>query len=144
MKQRGRKSANKRAMIDANRRLSGDDLAQTASDLPQPPSYLAPTTRAWWIDIVHEFEISPHQGRTLECAAQSWDRYQEARQLLAKEGLTFVDSKGMIRAHPLCAVERDNRISYLRALRELGLDKAEPPDHNKNSTVGLSWRDLDR
>jgi phage terminase small subunit len=135
MKQRGRKSAAKLASIT-------DDLVQTTSDPPRPPADLSRETRAWWTDIVCNHELAPHQYRTLQAAAESWDRYQQARRLLAKQGLTYVDAKDMIRARPECAIERDSRVAFIRAMRELGLEKSEPPDHNKNCTIGFSWRDL--
>ena len=52
---------------------------------------------------------------------------EQRRQLLAKNGLTFVDGKDMIRARPQCAIERDSRTAFLRAVRELGLHEIKPP-----------------
>jgi hypothetical protein len=62
----------------------------------------------------------------IQAAAESWDRNQQAREALTKHGLTYEDSKGMIRARPEVAIEHDARTSYLCALRELDL-QVEPP-----------------
>jgi phage terminase small subunit len=72
---------------------------------------------------VKEFDLAPHQLRTLQVVAEAWDRKEEARKVLAREGLSYVDAKGMHRARPEVAVERDSRAAYLRAMRELALDR---------------------
>jgi hypothetical protein len=61
--------------------------------------------------------------RLLQLAAEAWDRCQQARAAIAKEGMT-VPSGG--RAHPAIAIERDSRLAFARLIRELDLD-AEPP-----------------
>lgn len=63
---------------------------------------------------------------------------EAARAALATHGLTFTDAKGMIRARPECAIERDSRVAYLRAMRELNLDVDPPKDLNRNSMIGIS------
>jgi phage terminase small subunit len=93
---------------------------------PEPPEHLQAATKAWWLAVIDDFEIEPHQVRTLQAAAESWDRYQQARSALTEYGLTFQDDKGTIRSRPEIAIERDSRTSYLRAMRELNLE-ADPP-----------------
>jgi P27 family predicted phage terminase small subunit len=148
MKQRGRKSAAKLAVIVANvpasdhdRRRSSNNRALSSRDLP--PSHLSDATKQWWAAIVSEHQLGEHELRVLTIACEAFDRREQAREALNKHGLSYTDDKGMVRARPEVAIERDSAIRFLRAMRELNLN-AEPPDHNKNSTVGLSWRDLDR
>jgi hypothetical protein len=71
---------------------------------------------------VKEFDLAAHQLRTLQVAAEAWDRKEEAREVLAREGLSYTDGKGMIRSRPEVQIERDSRAAYLRAMRELQLD----------------------
>ena len=85
-------------------------------------------------------DLPPHQCRTLQCAAEAWDRKEQARLALAKEGLSYVDPKGMVRARPEVAIERDSRIAYLRAMRELNL-AIEPPSWNRGG-IGITWEQL--
>lgn len=59
----------------------------------------------------------------MQLAGEAWDRCQQARQAIARDGLT-VASGG--RAHPAIAIERDSRLAFARLIRELALD-AEPP-----------------
>lgn len=113
-------------MIGPKRSVSARKRSSSEADQTPPPDHLSEATKAWWRGIIERHNLEPHQLRTLQAAAESWDRYQQAREALAETGLSYVDSKDMIRARPEVAIERDARTSYLRALRELKLD-AEPP-----------------
>ena len=123
-------------MIRTIRSASAYDRPKPSRDPSPPPEHLQPSTKAWWNALVADYEFEPYDLQTLQAAAESWDRYQQARQALAEHGLTYVDSKGMIRARPECAIERDSRISYLRALRELHI---EPPDRPRGLMPRPPW-----
>jgi P27 family predicted phage terminase small subunit len=143
MKHRGRKSTAELTAITALHPSSDDNFRQIVGDPPQPPSHLSEQTKQWWIDIIRDHELKFHQLRTLQAACEAWDRYQQARQYLNEHGLSYEDNKGMRRSYPEVATERDNRIAYIRAMRELGLETSEPPDRNRHSSIGISWRDLE-
>ena len=49
-----------------------------------------------------------------------------ARKVLDAEGVTYTDRFGAPRARPEVGIERDSRLAFLRALRELGLDLEAP------------------
>jgi len=93
---------------------------------PRPPAHLQPATRKWWRSVQNEYVLQPHHRRLLSLAGEAWDRGQEAREILDREGLTYVDRFGSPRARPEVAVERDSRLSFARLLRELALD-VDPP-----------------
>ena len=60
--------------------------------------------------------------RLLQLAAEAWDRCQEARALIAREGLTTRTRDGGMKLHPAVRVEQAAQIAYARLLRELDLD----------------------
>lgn len=93
---------------------------------PKPPEHLRDDTRRWWSGVVESFELEEHHLRLLTLAAESWDRCSEAREVLAREGLTYTDRFGQPHARPEVAIERDSKISFARLVRELSLD-VEPP-----------------
>jgi phage terminase small subunit len=139
MKQRGRKSAAHVATITSLRRVpAADRFKADSGPPPPPPEHLRPATKAWWLAVLDDFELARHEYRTLQVAAEAWDRKEQAREAVIAHGLTFTDDKGMIRARPEVQIERDARIAYLRALRELNLD-TEPPE-----PVGLTGWPLQR
>jgi phage terminase small subunit len=90
------------------------------------PGHLRPTTRRWWLDVSRSYELEPHHVRLLTLAADSWDRCQQAREAIAREGITYTTRLGEPKLRPEVAVERDSRIAFSRLLRELALD-VEPP-----------------
>ncbi len=92
------------------------------------PAHLAAPTRAWWRAVVADYALVEHHLRLLRLAAESWDRAQEARETIARDGAYFVDPRGVPRVHPAVAVERDARIGFARLLRELDLDAESAPD----------------
>lgn len=94
---------------------------------PQAPGYLRSSTRRWWEDVVQTWQLESHHIMTLTVACECWDRAQQARQIIAKEGITIATRDGA-KAHPAVAVERDSRLAFLRALRELDLDVSTPAE----------------
>ncbi len=92
------------------------------------PKYLAPATRKWWLEVVRTYELESHHLRLLTAACQAWDRAEQAREILAAQGVTFVDRWGQPKTRPEVAIERDSRIGFARLLRELALDVDAPPE----------------
>jgi phage terminase small subunit len=71
--------------------------------------------------------LEDHHVRLLTLAAESWDRCQQARRLLKKDGLTTATKDGGLRAHPAVRIEVESRLAFARLLRELDLDLEAPP-----------------
>lgn len=97
------------------------------NDNPLAPAHLSKEARAWWREVVTAYELAPHHVKLLRCAAESWDRMQEARAALAKHGTTYVDRWKQPRTRPEVQIERDSRTLFMRACRELNLDRATEP-----------------
>lgn len=94
--------------------------------LPRPPGHLSPESRRWWKTIVELFELEAHHLRVLTAAAEAFDRKEEARRLIAAEGLVVRDRFGTLKPHPAAAIERDSRLAFGRLVRELDLDVGPP------------------
>lgn len=94
--------------------------------LSEAPSHLSKSAREWFDSVMNRFVLEPHHGRLLTLAAEAWDRCQQARAIIAKDGPCILDRFKIPRAHPMCAVERDSRIGFARLLRELNLDLNPP------------------
>ena len=91
------------------------------ADLPIVPKHLGPESKEFFSRIVGTFELETHHLKLLRLACEAYDRTQEARKILAKEGLTAQDARGGIKCHPAIAIERDSRLAFARLLREIGL-----------------------
>ena len=63
----------------------------------------------------------PHALEVLRLALEALDRADEAREMVAAEGITFENRFGEIRQHPAVAIERDSRLAVARLFRELSL-----------------------
>lgn len=92
---------------------------------PKPPRGLSADARRLWRSTVAAFELEPHHLAILEQACRALDRIGEARDAVARDGMTLEGRFGA-KAHPMLAVERDSRIAMMRGLRELGLDLETP------------------
>ncbi|MBM7045223.1 P27 family phage terminase small subunit [Rhizobium lusitanum] len=96
--------------------------------LPKPPKHLRASTAKWFRSVVEAFDLEAHDVRLLTLAAESWDRGQQAREIVDRDGMTFEDRFGQPKARPEIGIERDSRISFARLLRELGLGIGAPDD----------------
>jgi P27 family predicted phage terminase small subunit len=89
----------------------------------EPPAHLSTEAATWWAQVLRDYSLEPHHRHLLQAACEAWDRMGQARQALADHGgLTFTDERGVIRAHPAVAMERDARVAFARLVRELDLD----------------------
>lgn len=91
-----------------------------------PPKHLRAATKRWWRDVLDEYDLEASDLRLLTLAGEAWDRGQQAREIVDREGMTFTDRFGQPKARPEIGIERDSRIGFARLLRELALDIGEP------------------
>ena len=96
-----------------------------------PPRHLAAPTRAWWRALVGRWELEEHHIRLLTLAAEAWDRGQQARRVVSKDGLTTDTRDGGVKLHPAVRVEQDARIAFARLIRELDLDVNPPKEASR-------------
>ena len=99
--------------------------------MKRAPQHLQPATRRWWSSVVRDWKLEPHHIRILTAACESWDRAQEARAVLAAEGIVVQDRYGSPKAHPACGIERDSKTLFARLVRELRLDDLDPPEDER-------------
>jgi P27 family predicted phage terminase small subunit len=90
------------------------------------PAHLREPTRVWWRQVLKDYALESHHLRLLQAAGECWDRLQQARETLDRDGLVIEGREGGMRPHPCVAIERDARTGFARLLRELDLD-VDPP-----------------
>jgi hypothetical protein len=95
------------------------------------PKHLRPLTQEWVASVIEDYTLELHHVRLLIKCAESWDRSEEAREAIAKHGLTYDGRFGEPRARPEVAIERDSRLAFCRLLRELDIDVSEPGVSNR-------------
>jgi phage terminase small subunit len=91
------------------------------------PAHLSPAMAAWWRSLCRRYKFQPQHLRVLEAACDSWDRTVAARAEVLRDGLTVPNRFGELRPHPSLATERDNRIAFVRCVRELALADDDLP-----------------
>lgn len=106
---------------------------------PKAPEHLQPDTRKWWLSVHSDYALEPHHTRLLTLAAESWDRCQQARAAVDRDGITVGTADGGLKAHPAIAIERDARLAFARLVRELDLD-VDPPSSSRRPPALASNR----
>jgi phage terminase small subunit len=79
-------------------------IARTRLEAPQPPKHLRAATKTWFSDVCQQYELEPHHIRLLTLACNAWDRCEQAREILAKDSMTYLDRWGAPRARPEVAI----------------------------------------
>lgn len=93
-----------------------------------PPSHLKTGARSMWKKLLTDYLIEDAGGLALlQAACESFQRAQEARRLIDKEGAVIKDRFGQRKAHPAVSIERDNRAQMISALRALKLAPEDMP-----------------
>jgi Phage terminase, small subunit len=78
--------------------------------------------------VVTSWELEQHHIRLLTLAAEAWDRGQQAREQIERDGLTTPTRDNGLKLHPAARVEGDARLAFCRCLRELDLDIDAPAE----------------
>lgn len=96
------------------------------AETPKPPAHLRAATRKWFKTVLADYDLDGHHVRLLTLAAEAWDQAQTAREVLDREGQTFIDRWGQPKERPECGILQNARISFARLIRELSLDVEAP------------------
>jgi hypothetical protein len=101
---------------------------------------LETATKKWVESVLRSWELEPHHIKLLLLAAQHWDRAQNARREIEKDGATFLDRFGCPKVRPEVLIEKDSSICFCRILRELSLDIEAPESPRPKGFVGKNKR----
>jgi len=88
---------------------------------PDPPAHLSKEMKEFWTGVFERKNLQPHEILILAKACEAFDRGEQARQILDKEGFTFEDRFGQPRARPEVAIERDSRAQFAKLLSQIHL-----------------------
>ena len=96
-----------------------------------PPKHLSAESQRTWRRVATEYELTPDAELLLRAALENWDRSQQARELVNREGLVISG-----RRHPATDIEKQAYGLFQRFMRQLGLDIV-PPGPVGRPTGGL-------
>lgn len=91
------------------------------------PDHLSAEAAQWWRSVVEAYTLEPHHLKLLQLACEAFDRCQQARAAIDRDGIVTAAGDG-VKAHPAVAIERDSRLAFARILREMDLDVEAPQD----------------
>ena len=90
------------------------------------PKHIKPETKKWMETVLQTHIIEDHHFRLLTLAAEAFDRANQAREAIAKHGISYTDRFGAPRKRPEVSVEENARAAFARLVRELDLDTGTP------------------
>jgi P27 family predicted phage terminase small subunit len=99
----------------------------SASKPPPAPRHLTRRAKDFWRKVTRAHELGAHQVEILRRACEQIDRADQARAVIATEGVTIKDRFDQTKDHPCVAIERQAHVTLARLLRELNLEPP-PPD----------------
>ena len=86
------------------------------------PKHLSADGRRMWRQLYGDYQIDDAAGLALlQAACEAFDRAQQARRRIDRDGAVIRDRFSQPKPHPSCAIERDARSQMIAALRALRL-----------------------
>jgi phage terminase small subunit len=92
-----------------------------AVDAHGAPAHLSTEMRRFWRSVNSEYELEDDALLILKTGCEAYDRAQQARVLIASDGLILNG-----RRHPAIDVEAQAQSLFLRSMRQLALDVVDP------------------
>jgi P27 family predicted phage terminase small subunit len=100
----------------------------SATGPTRAPTHLSRGGRRWWRAVVEAYDLETHHLVILTAAAEAWDRKEQARGLIAEEGIVIRNVAGERVTHPAVQVEDTASRRLASLIRDLGLDATPPQD----------------
>jgi phage terminase small subunit len=93
------------------------------SSIPKPPANLGPAGATLWRSIMSEYAIDDAGGRALlKQAATAYDRAEQLRIEIERDGEIIRSRSGVPREHPGLRAEMAARSFMVRTLQRLGIN----------------------
>lgn len=81
-----------------------------------------------WRSIVTDYFVDDAAGLALlRVACEAFDRGEQARRIIKREGAVLKDRFGQRKQHPATLIERDAKTQMVAALRALKLEPGDAP-----------------
>jgi hypothetical protein len=81
----------------------------------------APKSKALWRELRDALDFGSAEVKVLRLALEALDRASQARRLLKRGGMTYLDRFGAPHAHPAVKIERDSSNAAARLFAQLAL-----------------------
>lgn len=95
---------------------------ETQPATPDAPEHLSERARGLWQEITAKQVFCVGRLALFRTALEALDRADEARALIAEQGLTQVtESAGAVYGNPMLKVERESRALFAKLWGDLGL-----------------------
>ena len=94
----------------------------------KPPVHLSRGAKRWWRSVMETCRLGPDEVEILTAAAEAWDRKEEARQLIAEEGIVMHDDAGLPITHPAVQIEDQAADRMARLIRALNVEQPAPSE----------------
>ena len=107
--------------FSAERPRQIDVMSQKPKTETAPPPHLSKKMKDFWTGVFERKNLQPHQVLILIKACEAHDRAEQARRILKKEGLVYLDRFKQPRSRPEIAVERDSKALFAKLLSQVGL-----------------------
>ncbi len=102
-------------------------MTETALPLP-PPRHLKREGRDLWRSIVEDHDdLENHQLALLCLACEQADTQDQARKVIARDGMTITAKSGAIKPNPHLSIERQAARLLASFIRQLKLDPDQRP-----------------
>jgi phage terminase small subunit len=91
-------------------------VAQTQT--PNPPPHLSKKMKEFWCSVFKLATPQPFEVLILKEACEAFDRAEQARRILKKEGLVYSDRFQQPRSRPEVGIERDSKALFAKLLKQ--------------------------
>jgi phage terminase small subunit len=97
--------------------------------IPKSPNGLKPPGKRFWKKVLNEYDLSEsHDLERLKMACRCLVEIEEAEKTVEDEGRFIKDRFSQTKEHPGARAIRDNKMLFIKIIRELNLDISTPDD----------------
>jgi P27 family predicted phage terminase small subunit len=86
------------------------------------PRFASKGARKLWRTVANRYELLAHHAALLETACLALDRIEQAREAVARDGVTVANRFGHPVEHPAAKIERRYMNTFRQLMAEIGFD----------------------